>query len=69
MRWSGAGGRELSIEVEAGGVGTHLVAAVPARHWRAAGRSDAWGSVIGGGRAELAPGLVETRRSGPVDGA
>ena len=63
---SGAAGRELSIEVERGGVRSHIVAAVPRvmEGGRPVGRL---GIMIEEGAQSWPPGLVETRRSGPVE--
>jgi len=63
---SAAAGRELSIEVERGGKRTHIVAAVPRviEGGRPIGRL---GIMIEEGAQSWPPGLVETRRSGPVE--
>jgi regulator of sigma E protease len=63
---SGAAGRELSIEVERGGARTHIVAAVPRvlEGGRPIGRL---GIMIEEGAQAWPPGLVETRRSGPIE--
>jgi regulator of sigma E protease len=63
---SGAAGRDLSIEVERGGARTHIMAAVPRvmESGRPVGRL---GILIEEGAQSWPPGLVETRRSGPVE--
>jgi regulator of sigma E protease len=61
---SGAGGRDLPIDVERGGARVHLVAAVPTvlEDGKPMGRL---GIMIEEGAPSWPPGLVETRRSAP----
>jgi len=63
---SGAGGRTLEIEVERGGAHVHLSAAVPRviEDGKPVGRL---GIRMGEGAQSWPPGLVETRRSAPLE--
>jgi regulator of sigma E protease len=63
---SGAGGRDLAIDVERGGAPVHLVAAVPrvTEGGKSVGRL---GIMIEEGAPSWPPGLLETRRSGPLE--
>jgi regulator of sigma E protease len=63
---SGAGGRDLAIDVERAGATVHLVAAVPrvVEGGKPVGRL---GIMIEEGAQSWPPGLVETRRSGPIE--
>jgi regulator of sigma E protease len=63
---SGAAGRDLSIDVERGGVRTHITAAVP-RVMEGGKPVGRLGILIEEGAQSWPPGLVETRRSGPVE--
>jgi len=61
-----APGRDISIEVERNGVRLRMVAAVPAvlEQGRTIGRL---GITVAEGARKYPPGLLETRRSGPID--
>jgi regulator of sigma E protease len=65
---NGAAGRDLSIEVERGGQRVRIVAAVPRvmEHGKAIGRL---GITLAEGQRTWPPGLLETRRAGPLDAA
>jgi regulator of sigma E protease len=65
---NGAAGRDLSIEVERGGQRVRIVAAVPRvmEHGKAIGRL---GITLEEGQRTWPPGLIEMRRSGPLDAA